>query len=90
MELKEFQKVVTQGIPTELPAQKEFDRTLNHAPKRKEILNAAEKKLALRNALRYFDKKHHPVLVKEFAEELKAYGFTCIVFVRITRFLHAR
>ena len=74
MELKEFQKVVTQGIPTELPAQKEFDRTLNHAPKRKEILNAAEKKLALRNALRYFDKKHHPVLVKEFAEELKAYG----------------
>jgi urocanate hydratase len=74
MELKEFQKLVIQGIPTELPPAKEFDRSLNHAPKRKEILNPAEKKLALRNALRYFDKKDHPVLVKEFAEELKTYG----------------
>jgi urocanate hydratase len=74
MELKEFQKLVVQGIPVELPPVKEFDKSLNHAPKRKEILNPAEKKLALRNALRYFDKKDHPVLVKEFAEELKTYG----------------
>ncbi len=74
MELKEFQKLVLQGIPFELPAIKAFDRSLNHAPKRKDILNDAEKKLALRNALRYFDKKHHAVLAKEFAEELKTYG----------------
>ena len=74
MTTQEFQKVILAGIPAELPAVKEFDKTLNHAPKRKDILNEAEKKLALRNALRYFDKKHHPVLAKEFAEELKVYG----------------
>jgi len=74
MTTQEFQKIVLAGIPAELPALKEFDKTLNHAPKRKDILNEAEKKLALRNALRYFDKKHHAVLAKEFAEELKTYG----------------
>jgi urocanate hydratase len=74
MDTKQFQEKVLEGIPNELPPVKEFDTALNHAPKRKEILNPAEKKLALRNALRYFDKKHHPVLVKEFAEELKKYG----------------
>src|ERR1700741_5556321 len=74
MTTPEFKKTVLAGIPNELPALKEFDKTLNHAPKRKDILNEAEKKLALRNALRYFDKKHHAVLVKEFAEELKTYG----------------
>jgi urocanate hydratase len=74
MTTQEFQKTVLAGIPSELPALKEFDKTLNHAPKRKDILNEAEKKLALRNALRYFDKKHHAVLAKEFAEELKTYG----------------
>ncbi|HTA63770.1 MAG TPA: urocanate hydratase [Bacteroidia bacterium] len=74
MTTAEFKKTVLAGIPNELPALKEFDKTLNHAPKRKDILNEAEKKLALRNALRYFDKKHHAVLAKEFAEELKTYG----------------
>lgn len=74
MELNEFKRLVTQGIPDELPQAKEFDKNLNHAPKRKEILNPAEKKLALRNALRYFNSKNHPILVKEFAEELKTYG----------------
>jgi urocanate hydratase len=74
MTTQEFQQLVLAGIPNELPAVKEFDKTLNHAPKRKDILNEAEKKLALRNALRYFDKKHHAVLAKEFAEELKTYG----------------
>lgn len=74
MTTQEFQKIVLVGIPAELPAVKEFDKSLNHAPKRKDILNEAEKKLALRNALRYFDKKHHAVLAKEFAEELKTYG----------------
>jgi len=71
---EDFRKFVLTGIPAELPAPKAFDTNLNHAPKRKEILNAAEKKLAIRNALRYFDKKHHPVLAKEFADELKTYG----------------
>ncbi len=71
---EEFKKQILQGIPTELPPIKSYDVNINHAPKRKDILSAAEKKLAIRNALRYFDKKHHPVLSKEFAEELKEYG----------------
>ena len=71
---EEFKKQILQGIPSELPAIKPFDTLLNHAPKRKDCLDIEEKKLALRNALRYFDKKHHAVLVKEFAEELKKYG----------------
>ncbi|HXC03226.1 MAG TPA: urocanate hydratase, partial [Bacteroidia bacterium] len=74
MKLKEFRELIKQGIPVRLPASKPFDSGLNHAPKRKDILNADEKKLAVRNALRYFDKKHHAVLSKEFAAELKAYG----------------
>lgn len=70
----EFRKLILQGIPQELPPAKEFDNTINHAPRRKEILNAEEKKLALKNALRYFNKRHHAVLAKEFAEELNTYG----------------
>ena len=70
----DFKAQLAQGIPTELPQPKVLDNAVSHAPKRKDILNAEEKKLALRNALRYFDKKHHPVLAKEFAEELAKYG----------------
>jgi urocanate hydratase len=70
----DFQQQILAGIPAELPRPKPFDPTINRAPKRKEILNAEEKKLALHNALRYFDKKHHATLVKEFAEELEKYG----------------
>ncbi len=73
-DVKTFQHLILQGIPDNLPALKPFDASLNHAPKRKEILNPAEKKLAIRNALRYFSEKHHEVLAKEFAEELKTYG----------------
>ena len=62
------------GIPNVLPPQKEYDPNINHAPKRKEILTAAEKELALRNALRYFDPKHHPTLLPEFKNELEVYG----------------
>ena len=69
-----FKDLVFQGIPNELPQQKSYDPKINHAPKRKDSLNADEKKLAIRNALRYFDPKHHTILAKEFAEELKAYG----------------
>ena len=74
MNLTDFQKTILQGIPEILPEPKPFDATLNHAPKRKDILSNEEKKLALRNALRYFDKKHHAVLAPEFAKELKDYG----------------
>lgn len=69
-----FQEQIQQGIPEILPRKKVYDTTINHAPKRKEILTEAEKKLALQNALRYFDPKHHKVLLPEFAEELKTYG----------------
>ncbi len=74
MELKQFQQHILQGIPSELPQPKTYENTINHAPKRKDILNSEEKKLAIQNALRYFEPKHHAVLAKEFAEELKTYG----------------
>jgi len=74
MTIEEFQKTILQGIPCELPASKPYDPEINHAPKRKDILTKEEKKLALKNALRYFDKKHHDVLAKEFLHELENYG----------------
>ncbi len=73
MNKEEFQKLITQGIPTILPKGKR-DEELNHAPKRKDILNAKEKKLALKNALRYFDSKFHAELLPEFIQELETYG----------------
>lgn len=73
-EILDFKQKIQQGIPNELPSFKAIDTTVSHAPKRKEILSADEKKLALKNALRYFDKKHHTTLVKEFSEELENYG----------------
>lgn len=69
-----FQEQIQQGIPSILPQPKPYETTINHAPKRKEILSAEEKKLAVRNALRYFEAKHHDVLAKEFREELETYG----------------
>lgn len=69
-----FQEQIQQGIPNQLPEKKAYDPNINHAPKRKEILTDEEKKLALRNALRYFDKKHHQTLLPEFREELETYG----------------
>jgi urocanate hydratase len=69
-----FQDQIKEGIPTVLPEPKKFETEINHAPKRKEILSNDEKKLALRNALRYFEPKDHAVLVKEFSEELEQYG----------------
>ena len=69
-----FQDQIKEGIPAVLPQPKVFETAINHAPKRKEILSDDEKKLALRNALRYFDPKDHAVLVKEFSEELEQYG----------------
>ena len=74
MTREEFQNDIRAGIPDRLPAAKPYDRQINHAPKRKEILTAEEQVLALKNALRYFPAKHHAVLAKEFAEELHRYG----------------
>ena len=74
MTSEEFKKVILQGIPDELPELKPLDSSINHAPKRKDLLTNEEKKLALRNALRYFPQKHHAFLAKEFAEELEKYG----------------
>ncbi len=74
MTLSEFQESITAGIPDTLPAPKPYDTTINHAPKRKDILTPEQKELALHNALRYFDPKHHETLAPEFAEELRKYG----------------
>lgn len=72
--LTDFQKEILAGIPDVLPAYPEYDKTVNHAPKRKDILSKTEKHLAVRNALRYFDKKHHNILAPEFLNELETYG----------------
>ena len=69
-----FKDQILQGIPKQLPAAKSPSAAINHAPKRKDILSAEEKNLAVRNALRYFPKEWHSVLAGEFMEELKEYG----------------
>lgn len=69
-----FKEAILQGIPNELPQPKPWDTSINHAPIRKQILTPSEKKLALKNALRYFPEKFHVVLAEEFAKELKEYG----------------
>ncbi len=69
-----FHEQIQEGIPATLPQPKPYEQAINHAPKRKEILTAEEKKLALRNALRYFEPEHHAELAKEFASELEQYG----------------
>jgi len=72
--LKTFKDQILQGIPDELPPVKEYDPQVSHAPKRKDSLTLEEKKLAIRNALRYFHPKHHEVLAPEFYEELQKFG----------------
>ena len=69
-----FKDQILQGIPDELPPVKPLDTTVSHAPVRKDILTPDEKKLAVANALRYFHPKHHPVLAKEFYDELVRFG----------------
>lgn len=69
-----FKEEIQQGIPSVLPDPKPFETEINHAPKRKEILSDEEKKLALKNALRYFEPQHHAILLPEFKEELETYG----------------
>ena len=74
MDTKTFQEKIQQGIPNELPQPKPYEPHINHAPKRKEILTDEEKKLALKNALRYFEPKFHAELLPEFRDELEKYG----------------
>ncbi len=74
MTIKEFQTTIRAGIPNILPEYNQPDPNVSHAPKRKDILTKEEKKLALKNALRYFPEKHHKILAKEFADELQKYG----------------
>jgi len=69
-----FQQEILQGVPKELPPKKDYDKSINHAPKRKQILSSDEKKLALKNALRYFPKEQHEELIVEFKEELDLFG----------------
>lgn len=85
-----FQEQILQGIPDVLPEMPEFDITVSHAPKRKDILSAEEKKLAIRNALRYFPARHHEILAKEFANELATYGRIYMHRFRPTYAMHAR
>ncbi|MBO4773720.1 MAG: urocanate hydratase [Bacteroidales bacterium] len=72
--MNDFQKEILAGIPDFLPEVKPYDPNINHAPKRKDILTPEQKKLAVRNALRYFDPRFHETLAPEFAEELEKYG----------------
>ena len=90
MTLAEFQQELREGIPSQLPEMQPWDDTVNHAPKRKDILTKAEKELAVRNALRYFDPKFHSVLAPEFAEELTKYGRIYMYRFRPTYKMYAR
>ena len=74
MTSQQFKDAIRAGIPEVLPAPKTYDSEVNHAPRRKDILTADEKRLALKNALRYFDPMHHAELAPEFAQELNTYG----------------
>ncbi len=86
----DFKEQILQGIPDQLPAPKEYDRTINHAPKRKDILSVAEKKLAVKNALRYLHPRHHEVLAPEFYHELQHFGRIYMYRFRPDYAMHAR
>ena len=88
--LQAFQASIREGIPSTLPPAKSLDPSVPHAPKRKDILTAEEKKLALKNALRYFDPKHHATLAPEFAQELKEHGRIYMYRFRPEGQMHAR
>ena len=90
MDLLSFQNAIKEGIPSVLPVKPTYDASLNHAPKRKEILTAEEKKLALKNALRYFPKEQHQELIQEFNDELETYGRIYMYRLRPTYEMKAR
>ena len=88
--MNDFQKAILAGIPDILPEPKSYDPNINHAPKRKDILTPVEKKLALKNALRYFPAKHHATLIPEFRQELETYGRIYMYRFRPDYKIHAR
>jgi urocanate hydratase len=90
MTLTDFHQAILEGIPSGIPTKKEYEAAINHAPKRKDILSADEKKLAIQNALRYFPKNQHAELIKEFYQELKAYGRIYMYRYRPDYLMHAR
>lgn len=90
MTQQQFEAEIRMGIPSTLPEKREYDTTVNHAPRRKDILTIEEKKLALRNALRYFPKDQHAVLAPEFMEELLQYGRIYMYRYRPRYEMHAR
>ena len=87
---EQFRNEIRAGIPDQLPAPKAYDPDINHAPKRKDILTPEEKRLALRNALRYFPQHLHAALAKEFADELHRYGRIYMYRYRPDYDIHAR
>ena len=90
MTLQEFQAELRAGIPQELPPLQPYDTTINHAPKRKDILTDEQKRLAIRNALRYFPEHLHAQLAQEFADELREYGRIYMYRLRPTYAMYAR
>jgi urocanate hydratase len=90
MDNTNFREQILQGIPDTLPAPKEYDTSANHAPNRKDSLTPPEKKLAVRNALRYFHPKHHKELAREFYEELLRYGRIYMYRLRPDYAMYAR
>lgn len=85
-----FKDQIKEGIPNNLPKKIKLDPAINHAPKREEVLSADEKKLAISNALRYFDKIHHETLYKEFKDELNQYGRIYMYRLKPSYEMHAR
>jgi urocanate hydratase len=90
MTLQEFQQSILEGIPAVLPAPRPRDPLVNHAPRRKEVLDREEKRLAVHNALRYFEPRHHATLAPEFAAELERYGRVYMYRFRPAYPMHAR
>ena len=85
-----FKDQIREGIPKKLPAKRKYDLKINHTPIRENVLTNSERKLALRNSLRYFDKKHHKSLIKEFNKELNTYGRIYMYRYRPTYKMYAR
>ena len=90
MSSDDFKKEILQGIPDYIPPEREYDPGVNHAPRRRDILSAEEKKLALKNALRYFPPGQHATLSRDFARELKQYGRIYMYRYRPSYIIQAR
>ncbi len=88
--MNQFKQAILQGIPDNLPTIPQYDSGINRAPKRKDILSREEKKLAVRNALRYFPKSFHPTLAPEFGQELEKCGRIYMHRFRPSYKIHAR